>query len=334
MVLMYLGFLWLVFSFATPVLVWASALSGFALHRVGSDADRVSEPRPGLLLMGGGGDVDEAVRWFLERADGGDVVVLRASGGDGYNAYFYRELGVTLNSVTTIVTTRRKASSDEQVLRHVRDAEAIFFAGGDQSKYWNLWRGTPLLQALNEHLAKGTPFGGTSAGLAVLGEFSYVADHRHNLSAQEALRDPYHPWITISNGFLDTPLLKNVITDSHFMERARLGRLATFVARLESETASGLMGLGIDEATAMLVDGTGGARVITEREGQAWIVQLVSQPERMTEGEPLAARFAVIGLGPDSAMNLKSREVHAPASFALIAAAEGKLISVEEDSSE
>jgi len=58
----------------------------------GSTSDLVVTPDQGICLMGGATEHDEAMRWFLRKANGGDIVVLRASGSDGYNDYFYSEL--------------------------------------------------------------------------------------------------------------------------------------------------------------------------------------------------------------------------------------------------
>ena len=59
----------------------------------GNSTDLVTQPIGGVCLMGGAGESDEAMIWFLERAAGGDVVVLRATGSDGYNDYMYLDLG-------------------------------------------------------------------------------------------------------------------------------------------------------------------------------------------------------------------------------------------------
>ena len=67
----------------------------------GDSADVQPTPLGGVVLGGGSTDVREAMQWLLQRAAGGDVVILRASGRDGYNDYLYRELGVPVNSVET-----------------------------------------------------------------------------------------------------------------------------------------------------------------------------------------------------------------------------------------
>ena len=59
----------------------------YKYYLTGSAADVQTRTTPGFALVGGGKDVDPVTRWFLQRSGGGDVVVLRASGSDGYNPY-------------------------------------------------------------------------------------------------------------------------------------------------------------------------------------------------------------------------------------------------------
>src|SRR4051812_17380252 len=96
----------------------------------GSAADVQTPAKPGFALVGGGTDQDDVMRWFLERSGGGDVVILRASGGDGYNGYL-NKLG-KIDSVESIVVNTREAALDPFVARKIRAAEAVFLAGGDQ----------------------------------------------------------------------------------------------------------------------------------------------------------------------------------------------------------
>src|ERR1035441_1042087 len=59
----------------------------YQYYLTGSAADVQTRTTPGFALVGGGKDGDSVFRWFLQRSGGGDVVVLRASGADGYNPY-------------------------------------------------------------------------------------------------------------------------------------------------------------------------------------------------------------------------------------------------------
>ena len=128
--------------------------------------------------MGGATEDNNAMRWFLQRANGGDVLVIRASGADGYNAYFYNDLGVAINSVETLVFNNVQAASDPYVLERINRAEAIWIAGGDQNNYVIFWRGTPLAAAINQRIANDQlVIGGTSAGMAILGGVYFSASN-------------------------------------------------------------------------------------------------------------------------------------------------------------
>ena len=114
----------------------------------------------------------------------------------------------------------------------IRHAEAVFIAGGNQARYVNFWRGTAVQEAINANIAGGRPIGGTSAGLAVLGEFSYGClkdkDDDNDLASTDVLPNPYHERVTLVRDFLKVPYLDNVITDSHFAKRDRMGRTWDF----------------------------------------------------------------------------------------------------------
>ena len=113
---------------------------------------------------GGGGDVDDAFKVMIEKANGGDFVVFRASGGAGYNDYLYEmsyQINKPLNSVQTFVFTSAEAAKDPAVLRAIRNAEAIFFAGGDQAKYVNYWSDNAIEAELNNAIKRNVPIGGT-----------------------------------------------------------------------------------------------------------------------------------------------------------------------------
>ena len=227
---------------------------------LGSTTDVAPTTRGGLQLEGGGTDQPEAFRWLIDHAGGGDIVVIRASGTDAYNP-FIAKLGQT-NSVETIVFHDRSAASDPEVLNRLKHAEAVFLAGGDQGNYVRYWKDTPVEDTLNALAARGVPIGGTSAGLAVLSQFSFAALN-DSITSKDALADPYSPKVTIERDFLDMPYLKGVITDTHFVERDRLGRTLVFLARmLQDGLASPARAIAVDSTTAVLVEADGRASVV------------------------------------------------------------------------
>jgi cyanophycinase len=247
----------------------------------GNAADVTTKPTFGVLLAGGGKDVDPAFRWFLARANGGDALVLRASGGDAYNPYF--QSLATLDSVETIIFKNEAAAHDPFVVEKIRHAEAIFLAGGDQWNYIRYWHNTPVGEALNDAIRRGIPIGGTSAGLAVLGEFTFSARH-DTVTSAEALANPFDEKVDLHRGLLRIPTLDCLITDSHFAKRDRMGRLLVFLGRIRAESGcASVRGIGIDERAAVTLDENGRAQVMGE--GAAFLIQLTAKPV-LEKGKP------------------------------------------------
>jgi len=266
-----------------------SAGQSYQYFRSGQQADVQTTARPGTALLGGGSDIDEAFRWLCEKAGGGDFLILRARGDDDYNSYIN---GLCkLNSVATLIIPDRAAAQNPAVAEILRHAEAVFIAGGDQARYVNFWRDTPVQAAINANIAEGKPIGGTSAGLAVLGEFSYGAlndpPDDSSLSSAEALRDPFFPRITLVRDFLKIPLLDHTITDSHFAKRDRLGRSLAFLARLMQDGWSqNPREIAVDEKSAVLVEADGKSTVVGPGKG-AYFLRPASPPAVCRKGEPL-----------------------------------------------
>lgn len=190
----------------------------------------------GTVLAGGGLEPDEPMKWMLERAKGGDVVVIRiGSGEDGYNNYFFKDLRVSVNSVETILLNSKKVAENTDVNRKVRNAECLFFTGGDQSIYFKYIDGTPLEESINylKNVKKVT-VGGNSAGCAIQGEYFFSAENlgETNLQSADALNNPFDSRITIRKDFMSSPFLGNLITDTHYDNPDRKGRHIVFLARM------------------------------------------------------------------------------------------------------
>ncbi|MCV2361620.1 cyanophycinase [Paucibacter sp. TC2R-5] len=296
------------FEVAKPVPLYSYYALGDVNAPVTAPASR---PTPSFVLMGGGPDVDAAFRWLIQRAaitagSGGRFVVIRATGDDAYNPYvFYsddslstskdvKELWVGgassgLTSVETLVIPSVKAANSPAVNAIVAKANVVFIAGGDQSHYVRFWKGTALEQTLKGLMKKNVPIGGTSAGLAVLGQFDYSALYK-SATSEKSMLDPYYKDITfdpsplsLSGGFIAPPELESLILDSHFDSRDRMGRLVTFISRIVAPTATpsgsfgcsgGVLpasssgnktarGIGIGVETALLVQGNGVGNPVT-----------------------------------------------------------------------
>lgn len=271
---------------ASLQLLSAQPAPAYTAWMVGDTADVVRQPLGGVVLAGGSTDVDAAMRWFLHRSGGGDVLILRASGKDGYNEYLYQKLGETVNSVETILLDNRELASNPDVVRKVRTAEAIFLAGGDQGNYVKFWQGTPVADALNERIRQGAVVGGTSAGCGILGQV-YFSALEGTVTSEEALANPYDKHVDLRrDDFLKQPLLANTITDMHYSARERQGRHLVFLARALTDWALPARGIGVDEKTAVCVTPDGAVSVFGQ--GNAYFLQTMGvRPERCQANQPL-----------------------------------------------
>ena len=216
--------------------------------------------------MGGGGFVDAAYRFLANLGGHGHVLVLRAVSDDSYDpeagnyGVLFKDKWGPVRSAETIVFHAREAAFDPRVLAALRRADGIFLAGGDQGNYIRYWKGTPVEDALNAHVRAHRPIGGSSAGLAILGRFSYTSLDGGSMESKTALANPFDAGMTLEDTFLHFRWLESVITDTHFSKRCRLGRSIAFVARLDTEHPDAhVLSMGVDEKSAMLIgeDGIG-----------------------------------------------------------------------------
>ena len=265
-------------------------------YPIGNPIDIVTQPTGGICLMGGGVEDDQAMKWFLNRANGGDVVVLRTSGSDGYNDYFFEDLRVPINSVQTFVCHNRESAYDSLLLEAVKRAEAIWFAGGNQATYVGYWRDTPLDSMISAKVElENLVIGGTSAGMAILGGY-YFSARRGSISSAEALLDPIDDRSAIDTAsFINHPLLSKVITDTHFGERDRAGRLAVFMAHIFQQYEQIPFAIAADEGIAICIDPGGIASVFGKSSGDLGYAYFVTTnclkddqtPEVYSQGTPL-----------------------------------------------
>jgi len=255
----------------------------------------------GICLMGGSTENDEAMKWFLTKANGGDVLVLRASGSDGYNDYMYTQLGIEINSVETIVFKNLGASNEEYIHNKIKQAEAIWISGGDQWTYIRYWRGNAISKLINDAIiTRKIVIGGTSAGMAIMGKY-YFSAKNGTVTSAEALNNPYAANVTIdSTTFIKNSILSNIITDTHFDNPNRKGRLITFMAKSLTDDAFSLRGIACDEYTAVCIENEGIAKVFgnyPNSDDNAWFIQpncelLNYYPEKCVINSPLNWNYA------------------------------------------
>lgn len=249
----------LLWALLFPAAIFAQ---GYTSYFTGNATNIVTTPEFGVCLMGGATEHDNAMKWLLQKANGGDVVVLRSSGSDGYNNYLYSELGVAVNSVETLVITSVAGATSQYVLDKVANAEMIWFAGGDQYDYVSYFKNNTLEALINDHInVKHAPVGGTSAGMAILGG-KYFSAQNGSVTTAEALANPYNTYMTIGlDDFLSVPFMHDVITDTHYDDPDRRGRHSAFLARLQHDTLQNVKGIACNEYVAVCIGNDGKAHV-------------------------------------------------------------------------
>ena len=242
-----------------------------------------------------------------------DVVVLAASFPTGGRPTPECDAMVDLPSVnrcTTLTLPDPNAASLDTITTHIKQAEVVYFAGGNQCDYVK-WGGSPLHRAVTDAVARGGGMGGGSAGLAIQGSVVYDGC-TGSVRSSEAMADPYDPAIHFTRDMFAWPVLDALVTDSHFQERDRMGRLAAFLAREHAERSLDVMdGLGVNEGAAMVVGPTGRARVIGNG---AFFLRVDHPPERVAVGQPLtASNIAIVRLSDGETYDLTARPMDAAA---------------------
>ncbi len=285
---------------------------------------------PVLVLQGGGSDIDAQFRRMHDLLSPAaskpalNVVVLTAHTDDNDYTPYIKPLGPFASVQTIGIPACVTPEQLDALVPIVDKADAVFFGGGDQANYvW--WKGSKFAAALQRLWARNGAVGGTSAGLAVQGQYVYdsvAADRLHEndpdyaVTTANAVRDPFEPEISFTTGFLSWPPLRNVITDTHFARRDRFGRTVAFLARLERENhlpTGTITALAVDERSSLVVnrDGIG---TLLKHDGPgyqskgAYLVRLVSV-KRLERGKPLLATVTVLHVAkPGTAINLLAKD--------------------------
>lgn len=209
-----------------------------------------------LLLVGGGSDgkntwSDGPYGWFVEQAGYGKIINIDTDEASSYYPGYFTFLGADASS-EPLQIPHKTAANDSATYKKLISAQGIFIEGGNQWPYVNTWKGTLVEDALHYIFEQGGAIGGTSAGLAVLGEV--VFDARYGSAYPDLTAyNPYNSRISFTDDFLD--ILPDVLTDSHFHSRIRIGRLVPMLARrIQDWGQEDIIGIGVADASALTID--------------------------------------------------------------------------------
>lgn len=204
----------------------------------------MAEPGP-LIIIGGHEDKDgdrTILTEVAQRVNGGKLVIATVASHkpEGYfDAYQQAFAGLGITDLAELYVQERAEAQDEETLRVLDDAAGVFFTGGDQLRISSQIGDTPIERRVRDLHRSGRVIAGTSAGAAVMSETMLVKGP----SAESYRIGELH----MAPGL---GLIRDVIIDQHFAERGRYGRLLGAVAHNPR-----LLGVGIDEDTAIIVQG-------------------------------------------------------------------------------
>ena len=228
-----------------------------AMLGAGAATGQADEGRGHLVLNGGGSKPREVMEKFVELAGGPEaaIAVFPTASGEPDTGQYYVDLFADDYGCSNVFVAEVKTRQDAQdpvLAARVLAAGGIFFSGGDQRRITEALIGTPVGSAVREAFARGAAVGGTSAGTACQSPLMITGDGDFTVIAA----DNVELWEGLG-------LFPGVIVDQHFVARSRHNRLMTVV--LEHPE---LLGVGVDEATAVWVRPDGTFQVL----GDGWVV--------------------------------------------------------------
>lgn len=206
-------------------------------------AQQVGPPNGSLVVVGGAMRDRGIMERFLELAGGPDapVVIIPTAGGEAEYDQFYPGLaawrGVGASNLTVLHTNDRGEADSEAFVAPIREANGVWFPGGRQWRLADSYLGTRTEEELRALLERGGVVGGSSAGATILGSYLARGDTRTNTIMMGDHEEGF--------GFL-----RDTAIDQHVLRRNRHFDLIEIIrARPE------LLGIGIDENTAIVVQG-------------------------------------------------------------------------------
>jgi len=198
-----------------------------------------------------GGWSDKPYKYIVNHSYNKKVIIIsdESPSDSSWLPNYFKSLGAE-EAYNFYIPTREFANL-ESTANEIKSAGAVFIRGGDQWIYNNLWNGTLTAAAIRSVFLGGGVVGGTSAGAMVLSDVVFTASQNSSIDSEDALTNPFSSGVKLVDDFLD--LIPNVIFDTHFIERGRFGRLIAFLYNFHYNSGRDIIGVGIDDRTAMAI---------------------------------------------------------------------------------
>ena len=204
-----------------------------------------------LFIIGGGERPDSLMTHFVELGGGKNakILIVPYASGDIHDTGQYQRDGFKRMRCTSVeyISVSKEDIETKEALDKLEGVTAVFFSGGDQNRLTDMLLGTKFLEKIKEIYREGGVIGGTSAGAAVMSKIMLTGEEKNVPERREG------DFSYIKRGTVQTAegfgFVESAIIDQHFIIRKRENRLLSLVLQHPD-----LVGIGIDEATAIIVN--------------------------------------------------------------------------------
>jgi cyanophycinase len=253
-----------------------------------NQAETADEPQGKLFIIGGGKRPAAMIQRMIQEAglnEGGYIVVLPMASSEPDTSVFYAARQFSEQGVSNIADFNFSTESipTSGQLDSVKNAALIYITGGDQNRFMEVVAGTAVEEAIKSCFRNGGMIAGTSAGAAVMSEKMITGNERKQTDYRDTFRTIEADNIELGTGL---GLITTAIIDQHFVWRSRHNRLITAVIEHPE-----LKGIGIDEATAILVIGNM-AEVVGE--SQVLVYENTDRSTTVNENQKLGAQHLML----------------------------------------
>jgi len=210
-----------------------------------------------LMLVGGGAESeggwsDTPYQWMVNNAENKKIGIVSYSDADNWLPDYFASLGAI--EAVNIKIDSRELAGHTNMFDSLNQFDALFFKGGDQSRYYDYYKNTAVQLAIEEIYNRGGVIGGTSAGMAILSGVIFTASNG-SAYPYDAFNDINSQYMTLEGDFLQ--FYPDYIFDTHFIERGRTSRLIGFLAHWSHTNDQLIKGVGIDDRTAFCINAEG-----------------------------------------------------------------------------
>lgn len=220
---------------------------------------KILQAQNGKVLIIGGGSENltsnsswnyEAFNWAVDQSSNKKVALLHYSTttSSTFEDYFIDYCGAT--DVKSFVINSSGANN-ASLINEIIEYDVFYLRGGDQWYYYDYWKGTLMEDAIHNKYNNGGVICGTSAGLAILSGVMFTAKYSSAYS-HLCVKNTNHVAITLADNFIE--IMPGFIFDSHFTNRGRMGRLVSFMANWKKNIGEDIIGIGVDEISALSID--------------------------------------------------------------------------------